>query len=120
MGDGDGRPSSLYWHGFGGDDNGPNFYSGANLDDDLIGCDQIDQQARIIQKMTCCNCNSKQQTARSMHDGGVFTAFCDGSVHFISNNVNTSGSWGTTPAVWDKLIASCDGQVLSADQIGIR
>jgi prepilin-type processing-associated H-X9-DG protein len=55
-----------------------------------------------------------------MHEGGVYTAFCDGSVHFISNSVNTSGSWGSTPAVWDKFIASCDGQTFSADALGVR
>lgn len=113
-------PSALFWHGYGGDDNGPNFYSGANLDDDIVGCDQIDAQLKITHKMTCCNCNSKQMTARSVHTGGVFSIFCDGSVHFISDNINTSGSWGGSPAVWDRLIASCDGQVLSLDAVGVK
>jgi prepilin-type N-terminal cleavage/methylation domain-containing protein len=105
--------SSLWWHGFGGDDNGPNFYSGQNLDDDLIGCDQIPQELKVTHKMTCCNCNSKQATVRSVHDG---------SVHFVANTINTSGSWGgSSPlAVWDRLIASCDGQVLSLDAVGVR
>jgi hypothetical protein len=70
--------------------------------------------------MTCCNCNSKQATIRSVHEGGAFTAFCDGSVHFISNSINTSGAWGTSPAVWDMLIARCDGKTFSADAIGVR
>jgi hypothetical protein len=50
----------------------------------------------------------------------VYTVFADGSVHFISDFINTSGEWGGTPAVWDYLIASGDGNVLSAEAIGVR
>lgn len=113
-------PSSLYWHGYSGDDNGPNFYSGANLDDDIVGCNSIDAQLKITNKMTCCDCNNKQMTARSAHNGGVYSAFCDGSVHFISDNINTSGSWGGSPAVWDLLIASSDGKVLNLEAVGVK
>jgi prepilin-type processing-associated H-X9-DG protein len=75
---------------------------------------------KVAQRMTCCDCSSKQATIRSIHEGGAYCVFCDGSVHFISNFINTSGSWGTTPAVWDYLIASCDGATLSGEAIGIK
>ncbi|HTN76028.1 MAG TPA: DUF1559 domain-containing protein, partial [Pirellulaceae bacterium] len=112
--------SGLFWHGYSGDDNGPNYFSGKNLDDDIVGCDQIDEALKIANRMTCCNCNNKQATMRSLHSGGVFTVFCDGSVHFISNFINTSSSGTPTLAVWDRLIASSDGQVLSAEAIGVK
>jgi prepilin-type N-terminal cleavage/methylation domain-containing protein/prepilin-type processing-associated H-X9-DG protein len=41
--------------------------------------------------------------ARSRHQGGVQSAFCDGSVHFISDNVSLT-------QVWRPLASSQDGQ----------
>lgn len=112
--------SGLFWHGFDGDDNGPNFFSPSSPDDDDIeGCSSIPDNLKIQQRMTCCGgCPSWQATIRSVHEGGAYTVFGDGSVHFISNYINTSGEWGTTPAVWDYLIASGDGQVLSSSSLG--
>lgn len=113
--------SGLFWHGFDGDDNGPNFFSPSSPDDDDIeGCNQLPKELQKKNRMTCCDgCPSWQATMRSMHEGGVYCVFADGSVHFISNFINTSGEWGTTPAVWDYLIASGDGQVLSASALGL-
>jgi type II secretory pathway pseudopilin PulG len=114
--------SGLFWHGFEGDDNGPNFFApGSPDDDDIKGCNLLPKTQQVQNRMTCCDgCPSWQQTMRSLHQGGVYTVFADGSVHFISDFINTSGEWGGTPAVWDYLIASGDGNVLSAEAIGVR
>lgn len=59
-----------------------------------------------------------QATVRSMHVGGVNIGLVDGSAHFISNDIETGGplhDWGPRGermTVWDKLIASADGQVI--------
>lgn len=113
--------SGLFWHGYGGDDNGPNFYHPSADDDDIAGCNQIPVDLQKAERMTCYSGGTSwQATARSTHQGGIYCAFADGSVHFISDNINTSGEWGTTPAIWDYLIASGDGKVLSGDAIGVR
>ena len=54
-----------------------------------------------------------------MHVGGVYTAFADGSVHWISDYINISGNvCGDPPnfSVWDRLILSADGQPIDANQ----
>jgi type II secretory pathway pseudopilin PulG len=113
--------SGLFWHGYGGDDNGPNFFApNSPDDDDIAGCALIPQELKMAERMTCyTGGNSWQATLRSVHDGGGFCVFADGSVHFISNSINTSGEWGTVQAVWDYLICSCDGKVISANQLGL-
>ena len=65
--------------------------------------------------MSCSPTNypNWQQTARSLHPGGVNTCFADGSVHFISDFIQL----GTGPGnlgVWDKLNLSYDGQPIDA------
>jgi len=47
-----------------------------------------------------------------MHVGGVNLGMADGSAHFVSNDVETSGPYGPWGTVWDKLIASADGEVI--------
>jgi prepilin-type N-terminal cleavage/methylation domain-containing protein/prepilin-type processing-associated H-X9-DG protein len=50
-----------------------------------------------------------QATVRSMHSGGVMIAMVDGSVDFVSNDIETSGCWGPCCSAWDYLIMSADG-----------
>jgi hypothetical protein len=39
----------------------------------------------------------------------VHLALCDGSVQFISDDIETSGSYGPCCTPWDHLISSTDG-----------
>jgi hypothetical protein len=95
------------WHGWGGDDDGPNF-CGIEGDDigGTVNCGSIELLTQ------CMGCNGPgsfdQATSRSMHPGGVFIAMCDGSVQFINDDIETAGSWGTCCRAWDHLILSKD------------
>lgn len=101
-------------HGSGGDDNGPN----ACFDraDDIPASGLVDfscEDNKDLLTPNCMRCNSDiygfaQATARSMHTGGVFIAHVDGSVTFISDEIETSGEWGTCCKAWDYLLMSAD------------
>jgi hypothetical protein len=45
-----------------------------------------------------------------MHVGGIFVALCDGSVQFVLDDIETSGSYGSWGTPWDFMIASADGE----------
>ncbi len=112
-------PSALWAHGFISDANGPN--SNLPQADDMLSCQDLwnefgnDGTKVAAEGMSCApgNKSNWQQTARSMHSGGVNVAFADGSVHFISDFVDHSGDINNL-SVWDRLNASCDGQPVSA------
>ena len=124
-----GGPSALWAHGYIGDDNGPNFnaingnysqYDGGTLDsaDDSLGCGDVQTAVgggvRLAQMGMGCASGGKanwQQTARSLHAGGVNVCFADDSVRFISDYIEL-GTPGTPPAclgLWDKLNLIDDG-----------
>lgn len=113
-----GCPSALWSHGYIGDANGPNApYLNA---DDTNGCNDtraaVGGAERLAQMGMPCADGSRpnyQQTARSMHPGGVHVAMADGSVHFISNYVQT-GTSQTNLGVWDRLNLSADGLPISS------
>jgi prepilin-type N-terminal cleavage/methylation domain-containing protein len=125
-----GCPSGLYAHGYSGDDNGPNATSPKA--DDTANCELIEsavsgsaasasnslgESILINMNMPCSDDNGTaswpnwQQTARSLHPGGVLVAFADGSVQFIFEAVQL-GSDQAHLGVWDMLNLSNDGQVL--------
>ncbi len=108
-----GCPSSLWAHGWNGDANGPN--SPFVAADDLNGCSDVHQEvggpvelARLGMGCAQGTRANYQQAARSLHPGGVFTVFTDGSLRWISDFVELSPGRGYM-AVWDRLNVSVDG-----------
>ena len=53
----------------------------------------------------CCSFKGVWKAARSRHPGGVNVLLCDGSIHFISEDIE--------PATWRNLGSRNDGEVLS-------
>lgn len=111
--------SMLFWFGSTGDANGPNVCN-ANSDD-VRGPkpkDSLLLQAECMPDWVGDDW-ADQATTRSQHPGGVVMGLADGSAHFISDDVQTTGvygSWGANGefmSVWDRLIASADGRVIS-------
>ena len=68
---------------------------------------------------------STQATARSLHPGGVNVAMCEGSVHFISNDIDHGSNMDPADLgvpddpsklhVWERLMVSRDGQVIDGN-----
>lgn len=113
--------SSLWAHGgVNTDAYGPNCK--LENSDDSLGCSRARAAAgggTALAKMGMgCypeDLGSSQQGARSLHPGGVNTCFADGSVHFISDRIQSKPSSDQNLSVWDRLNASSDGQPLKAD-----
>jgi prepilin-type N-terminal cleavage/methylation domain-containing protein len=98
--------SLLAMFGSEGDANGPNACYPSSDDVYSDVCGNPDCVAN------CMDCDSgyfAQATVRSLHPGGGHISKCDGSVTFISDDVETSGSYGSWGSLWDRLIASADG-----------
>jgi prepilin-type N-terminal cleavage/methylation domain-containing protein/prepilin-type processing-associated H-X9-DG protein len=106
--------SLLARYGTGGDADGPN--ACYTLSDDVYA-DIADpgKDGKIAEFQAECMSveggnHFQQATARSKHPGGVHIAMCDGSVQFISDDIQTGGGInGTCCSAWDKMIASGDG-----------
>jgi len=117
--------ASMMWGHGTTDDHGPN--NTATLADDLIECQEMTNSAGeewlTNQYMGCDpNSNNQQATARSLHPNGVNITMCDGSVHFISDEINCSTDWlmaSTTATevrsdfgVWESLMVAGDGVLI--------
>lgn len=92
--------ASVTWgHGINGDAYCPN--NPWARSDDIQGCGELNEKhgpEKLIELgMPCVSYIDKNQnsTSRSSHDGGVNTAFLDGSVRFISNDID--------PTLWHYL-----------------
>ena len=114
-------------HGWGSEANGPNavYKNGTSYDGDRFSaCSKILGKLSAVKlgemKMPCtASSDVTQMATRSAHSGMVNTAFCDGSVHAISNSIQKSTGIATSkPAnitdlkVWDFLNLSMDRQPL--------
>ena len=110
--------SALFAHGYGGDANGPNPCN--NWSDDIEGCDLLDK-VDLVQRCFSCvgTVGTAQAAARSQHPGGVMAAFADGSVHFLTNTIQTTGPNGPCCGVWDHLITSSGAEPLDASKLGL-
>jgi len=102
--------SLLAGYGSAGDDNGPNACAPGTKKPDDVYSDVCSQQFAIDQCMSCDPGYFAQATTRSTHTGGVFVAMCDGSVTFISDDIETSGEFGACCSPWDRLISSSDSE----------
>lgn len=111
--------SALYWlawsEGAVGPANGPNDRSESS--DDIPGCLDIILEsgasgvALLASEGMTCRFNrgltGGQAGTRSLHPGGVGVAAADGSVHFISDSIETSERCCSP---WDRLVLSRDGE----------
>ena len=114
-----GCPSALWAHGTAGDCNGPN--SPSPEADDLQHCNDVQNaiggKAALLRLGMGCADGSRpnyQQTARSMHEGGIFVCLADGSVRWINDFIQISPSGKL--ATWERLNASSDSQTISGSE----
>jgi prepilin-type N-terminal cleavage/methylation domain-containing protein len=113
--------SATYWNGWSagsvGPANGPNDRSESS--DDIPGCLEIVLDAGgaggvavlAAEGMTCRfnrGLTGGQAGTRSCHPDGALATMADGSVHFISNAIETSEQ---CCSAWDRLILSRDGEL---------
>jgi prepilin-type N-terminal cleavage/methylation domain-containing protein/prepilin-type processing-associated H-X9-DG protein len=108
--------SLLAMYGAGGDANGPNICTPISDDvySDLgISSKPCGPHKEPVGALECMGVfvgeAFGQATTRSRHPGGVHVAMCDGSVQFVSDDVETSGCLAACCTVWDSMIASADG-----------
>jgi hypothetical protein len=96
-------------YGAGGDDNGPNVCNAVNKEDDVMS-DVCNDRNAMAQCMSCDPGYFAQATVRSVHTGGAYLGMCDGSVQFVSDDIETSGAALSSKCCspWDYMIASAD------------
>jgi prepilin-type N-terminal cleavage/methylation domain-containing protein/prepilin-type processing-associated H-X9-DG protein len=123
-----GGASALWGHGAqqGMDDFGPN--NNSKEADDVLGCGDVraawgdmpfDSDPHLMKEGMPCyggRGGNVQIGMRSLHLAGANACFADGSVHWISDHIQTKPS--TAPdqlSVWDRIMASADGLPVSGD-----
>lgn len=109
--------SAVAAYGFHGDAIGPNCpWPRA---DDVVGCVLAERAlpGGLLLRDLGMGCNSttqatmRQACPRSMHRDGLYVAMCDGSVQWISQEIDAFGSIRRL-SVWDRLILSADGKAI--------
>jgi prepilin-type processing-associated H-X9-DG protein len=95
--------ASFMWGHGSTDDHGPN--QNYIDSDDLIECGELQSYMSADQLaaagMPCYQgSNTDQGTARSMHPGGVHICMCDGSVHFVSNEISNTEAYTASAPGW--------------------
>jgi prepilin-type N-terminal cleavage/methylation domain-containing protein/prepilin-type processing-associated H-X9-DG protein len=111
--------ASMLWGHGSTDDHGPNNPSPTSDDTQDCGEMQATMSANYLaeQGMGCDAAGVNiQATSRSLHPGGVNICMCDGSVHFISDEINCSTTWHFTITaevkpefgVWEELMSPGD------------
>jgi prepilin-type processing-associated H-X9-DG protein len=73
--------------------------------DVLYHCTNLPNQNRPCTQNTTATLESA--ASRSMHPGGVNVVLCDGSVHFVSNNIS--------PTTWAASATIAGGETLGTD-----
>lgn len=83
------------------------------------GCSSWDNCPSLAQiNMTAYpGAGSNQQRVCSMHPGGANLCFADGSIHWISDYIQITRTSYYALSVWDRLMASADGEPISADAL---
>ena len=113
--------SSLWCHGgVLGDDPGPNCLD-LNADDIYTGPELTGStgQGRLVElgmPVSAASWPNHQQTARSMHSGGVYVTLADGAVRWISDFIQVAPSTPGDLSVWDRLMVSNDRQNIDGEQ----
>ena len=93
-----------------GKDKGPNARdknNKTNYGDQIFSTLDYNSNELYELKMPARKTSNIQATTRSMHSGGVYACFADGSVHWISDVIQTNGP--TEYGVFDRLLSSGDG-----------
>jgi prepilin-type N-terminal cleavage/methylation domain-containing protein len=124
-------PSLLAKFGAGGDTPGPNSCEvrGDDVYSDVCATGAglcVTTGAVPEAQSQCMSCFGgsafDQQGVRSTHVGGAFLAMCDGSVTFITDDIETSSCYGNCCTPWDYMIMSGDngkpGQLTSTSLSG--
>jgi prepilin-type N-terminal cleavage/methylation domain-containing protein/prepilin-type processing-associated H-X9-DG protein len=119
-----GGASSLWGHGSVNECDMCGVNNPAEDAENFPGCDQLTsslgKSTLLRDRMGCYDYPSFNQAGvRSLHPGGANVCFCDGSVHWISEFINTQGNINSNPAVWsvwDRLCASADCLVIKTGE----
>ena len=123
-------PSATSGNGsYGGEAAGPN--NSNPTSDSVQFCSSIGinntEAARL--GMPCTGSSNIRATSRSMHSGGINAAFADGSVHWISNEIDigrsvdpdigefTGSQTETKYTIWDCMLLSKDGKTFSMQDL---
>ncbi len=95
-----------------GHDKGPNARDRNNKsgvgDQILTGLDLSADELYDLKMPVRTKTANTQATTRSSHAGGVTACFADGSVHWLSDSIDTSGT-ASVYSVFDRLLSSGDG-----------